>query len=189
MIIISHHAKNVVGFPTGAVVRINMAWLKTSEELYNVIEDIDRDVFLDLPEGRNKPPLPVLNIDDAIGAINKYKRIKYLGVSDVRSREQINSLRDIIPKRVRIIPKIESREGVENFFLIHGAMRLDENVIMLDKEDLYTDVGCDPVVYEECLVDIKQKARKAKVFVLELCGVIFADENGVDIVENSDIPV
>ncbi|MCF7907846.1 MAG: hypothetical protein K9L86_03085 [Candidatus Omnitrophica bacterium] len=175
MLIISQHARLLhIPFPDTAVFRVNVAWIKSQEELFSLLKQIKNDVFLDFPEGRFKPPIPILGLDDLLGAMDRFDNIKYFGVTNVTAAEQIIEMRKKVPQRVILIPKVESREGIDNLEKILGQLEKGEKFIMLDKEDLYTDLKEHKELFEQYVQLVKDKCRKNNISVLELQGVIFA---------------
>ncbi|MBU2044811.1 MAG: hypothetical protein KJ977_04240 [Candidatus Omnitrophica bacterium] len=175
MLIISQHARLLhIPFPDNAVFRVNVAWIKSKEELFSLLKQIKNDVFLDFPEGRFKPPIPILGLDDLLEAINNFDNIRYFGVTNVTKAQQIAEMKKIIPKRVLLIPKVESREGIDNLEEIISQLDKDERFIMLDKEDLYTDLKDCKELFGQYVQLAKDKSKRSNIGVLELQGVIFA---------------
>lgn len=177
LLIISQNARLAhMNIPPHAVLRVNVAWIKNREELFRVLSGITNDVFLDFPEGRRKPPRPVLKFPDLIEAMRLHKRVKYFGATDVRNEETVARLLKALPPNVQLIPKIESRAGVKRLELIAEALPYDTKYIMLDKEDLYTDLGSDNDTFLDYLQMVREKCWKSHVHVLELAGVIFVSD-------------
>ena len=175
MLIISQHARLLhIPFPEYAVFRVNAAWIKNREELFALLKEIKNDVFLDFPEGRLKPPIPNLGLEDLLSAMQHFDNIKYFGVTDVKNAKQIAEMRKMVPQRIRLIPKVESKEGIDNLEAIIAQLRKDEKYIMLDKEDLYTDLKDRKGLFEQYVGLAKVKSKKNNVNLLELQGVIFA---------------
>lgn len=176
MLIVSQHARLLhIPFPDYAVFRVNAAWLKNRRELFALLSKLRNDVFLDFPQGRLKPPQPVLNFSDLLAAMQRFDNIKYFGVSDVRNADVISRMRRKVPKRVQLIPKIESKEGIDNLEEIFSRLRKKERYIMLDKEDLYTDLKHRGKQFERYVKLAKDKCKKSGFTVLELQGVIFSE--------------
>lgn len=175
MLVISQHARLLnIPFPKHVVFRVNVAWIKTRKELFDLLKSLKNDVFLDFPEGRTKPPKPVLNFNDLIESMMKFRNIKYFAITDVKNADIIRKMRTVVPKRMRLVPKIESRTGIENLENIFGQMRNNEKYIMLDKEDLYTDLKNNKELFEKYIKLVEEKSYKKNIKVLELQGVIFA---------------
>jgi hypothetical protein len=81
----------------------------------------------------------------------------------------------LIPTRIILIPKIESKIGINKFELIINKLKRNEKYIMLDKEDLYTDLDNNNEKFEEYLQLIRNKCLDNSIECLELQGVIFSD--------------
>ena len=153
MLLISNHLLNLQQFKEvkDVVIRINMAHVKDKEQLDSFL-NTKNDIFLDYPKGRSKPP--TLHVPDALEAMAKYKNIKYFAVSNIETPSEVNMIASILPSHVRFCPKIETVKGViglEEIFKT-GYVRH----IMLDAEDLYTDVQNDVDLF----IQLKERVRK-----------------------------
>jgi hypothetical protein len=125
-----------------AVLRVNMAWIRDAADLTSILEqNKDRVIFLDYPEGRNKPPRPVLTMQDAYNAMSIHKNIKYFAVSNVENIQKVRDILAFLPKNIEFVPKIETIRGVKK--LAELVYDLGIKTMQLDKEDLYLDVGKD----------------------------------------------
>ena len=137
------------------------------------------DIFLDLPIRRIKPPHNFYNFDKIIPFIFKYPNIRYLAISNVGSYEDIRKHVDLFHKQVCIVPKIETKKGVENISEICAGI-IGEKIIMLDHDDLFSDLMKNNVpaskffTYIEELVDF---CNQNSVRLLKTRGVIFSDED------------
>lgn len=176
MILVSNNVQNKIELPKSATIRINMAWVKTIKELKVIIEsNINRDIFLDYPQGRSKPPRPVLSIDDAIEVMNLYSNIKYFAVSNIEKVSHVKSIQESITSQVEFVPKIETETGVLNLETLINECNI--KTIMLDKEDLFVDVEQDNTEFYKDIALVKQICKEKKVRLLELQGVIFIGED------------
>ncbi|MBI3573825.1 hypothetical protein HY090_02135 [Candidatus Kaiserbacteria bacterium] len=174
MLIVSNYllTKTDLMYPDHTVVRVNIAWIKSKRELVSVLEGIDKHhVYLDYPQGRTKPPKPILTLDHAIEMANRFSKVKYFAVSNVEDPEAIYAIRLQLPKTIELIPKIETKKGVENLEKIFK--KIDAKFIMLDKEDLYLDIKRDSKLFEKLIGITRKKGKKHGVKVLELHGVVF----------------
>ena len=175
MILISNHLTGMSQFKTlkDVVIRINMAHVKDQYELEKYLK-VPHDIFLDYPKGRTKPPIPTLHIPDALNAMQQYKNIKYFAVSNIQTNSETQMIIDTIPKHVSFVPKIETWKGVVNLDTILKNNPI--KYIMLDAEDLYTNVLND----QELFLYLKNRAREVcknnNVNILELNGVIFKND-------------
>lgn len=175
MLIVSNHlfSKSNIKFPEDVVVRINIAWIKNIEELKKLLSETKHDIYLDYPQGRTKPPLPTISLVESLALVHHYKHIKYFAVSNVEDPNSIEAIRDLLPKTVQLVPKIETQEGVRNLEAI--LTRIKAKNIMLDKEDLYLNANRDNSIFENLVNEARQKCLNCGVTVLELHGVVFMD--------------
>ena len=175
MIIVSNHLlkKTQLEFPNDKIVmRINVAWIKEKKDLIKLLEEIKHDIYLDYPQGRTKPPQPTLDLDEVIELIPQYKNVKHFAVSNVEDPVAIYGIKSKIPSDTNLVPKIETKKGIETLGEIIDAIKAKP--IMLDKEDLYIDVKRDHEEFER-LIELARKTCKEKgVKILELQGVVFA---------------
>jgi hypothetical protein len=175
MLVISNHVKKIgMKIPKNAVVRINIAWLNDLKELRSIInENKNNEVWVDYPTGRKKPPTPKILWIDAVKILNVYKNVKYFAFSNAEDCGNVWNIRKQVPKRIKLIPKIETVEGVRNLANIVKSAETD--TIMFDKEDLYTDVGHDPKYFEIFVDYVNKICKENKIKCLGLKGVIFSD--------------
>jgi hypothetical protein len=177
VLIISQHARLLhLPFPRHTVYRLNAAWIKSVKELDFLLKKIKNDIFLDFPQGRTKPPKPVLALNDMIEAMHKNTNIKYFAITNVKKPEQIDDIREKVPSRIKLVPKIESKSGIDNLEKIFKKLKRGERHIMLDKEDLYNDMGSHKELFERYVEKALACSKKKRISVLELQGVIFSDE-------------
>ena len=176
MILLSNHLLTLEEFKNvdNVVVRINMAHVKDKTELKKFV-NINSDVFLDYPKGRSKPPVPTLHVPDALEMMLKYPNIKYFAVSNIETPSEVKMISSVLPKHVSFVPKIETLEGVINLASIFETGCV--NHIMLDAEDLYTDVNNDTELYLQLKERVKNTCKTYNVELLELYGVIFKGDN------------
>ena len=162
--IISNNLIGKMPIPDDAIIRINLAWFKTKEEAEKVIIGC-KSVYLDYPDGRSKPPRPSISLVEAI-ELSKLDNVSYFAISNVEDVLKIKELQEQVGKP--IVPKIETKKGVE---IIEELIEIGIDMIMLDKEDLYTNVDCDSFLYT-LLID-KVRTYGSKIKILELQGVVF----------------
>lgn len=175
LVIVSNHLLKVmkVEFPREhIVVRINVAWIPTKEGLFELLSTITHDVFLDFPQGRSKPPLPTLNLDEILEIVPQFKNIKYFAISNVEDPIAVAELKARLPESVELIPKIETKKGIEG--LVSIIDKIDAKHIMLDKEDIYTNINHNHIEFERLVKLARTTCKKKDVTVLELQGVVFA---------------
>ena len=147
-----------------------MAHVKDSKQLEEFV-NVPYDIFLDYPKGRSKPPLPSSNLIEAIEFTRKYDNIKYFATSNIEEVSEVNLICEMLPEDVSFVPKIETLKGVLNLSKLFDTGKI--NHIMLDAEDLYTNIQNDV----ELFIDLKDRVRRVcgdyDVTCLELHGVIF----------------
>ena len=172
MILLSNHLLTLPEFKNieDVIVRINMAHVKDMKELHKFIK-VDYDIFLDYPKGRSKPPVPVLDMNDALEVMSQYKNIKYFATSNIEDVSEVDIICDIIPDTVSFVPKIETLQGVLNLEKIFNGGRVKH--IMLDSEDLFTDIKNDVSLYTYLIERVRKVCDEHNVKLLELYGVIF----------------
>lgn len=174
MIVISNHVKQIgMSVPPGAVVRVNLAWVKTKEEVQKIVDDFPHQtIWLDYPTGRRKPPQPKMSLLEAIALCHLSPRIGYFAFSNAEDRNLIELIRTVVPPAVRLVPKIETLDGVDRLATIVEAARTD--VLMLDKEDLYVDCDATVGLFDLKVEYVRAWCGSAGVKCLELKGVVFA---------------
>ena len=150
--------------PDDAIIRINLAWCENIDEDKKIINDCKQDIYLDYPDGRSKPPVPKINLNSAI-QLAKNDRVKYFAVSNC-DIEKVIELKDSVD--CIFVPKIETIEGVND---IPRMIEEGIEMIMLDKEDLYTDCKQDSKIYNQAL--FVARSYKNIIKILELQGVVF----------------
>ena len=175
MILLSNHLLTLDEFKKvkNVVVRINMAHVKDEKELKQFLSR-DYDVFLDYPKGRTKPPVPSLTLPEAIDKVKKYKNIKYFATSNIEEVSEVNLICEMLPDGVSFVPKIETLKGVLNLNKLFDTGKIKH--IMLDSEDLYTDIGNDVELFLNLKDRVKKTCMVYNVELLELYGVIFSEK-------------
>jgi len=182
MLIISNHVtKAGLLIPKDALVRVNLAWFNSTEEVNTTMKDLyDKQfgVYLDYPKGRTKPPTPTIMLADATEIANKWDNVKYFAVSNAETVNSLQLIKNVLRPNIELVPKVESVLGVHNIEdLVEG---LGIKTIMLDKEDLWTDILHGPQVEDaNTMFNInvelaRDKCKEFNVYLLELQGVVFA---------------
>ena len=167
MLVISNHLQGKMPLPKDAIIRVNLAWYPSVEAARQALDDANRDIYLDYPRGRTKPPKPKITLYEAIELANEYK-VRYFAVSNVEVPKFIEEISARL-ETAEFVPKIETALGVEN---IRAIITTGVKTIMLDKEDLYVDVDMDAWAYEKLIDSVRQQT--SNVTLLELQGVVFA---------------
>jgi len=173
MLIISNHLfdKTDLNFPDHTVVRVNVAWIKDLPELHNVLNRIKHDVYLDYPQGRTKPPTPIISLEDTIATAHQFSHVKHFAVSNVEDPQDIFQIKEQLPSHIGIVPKIETEKGIENLEQI--VQKIQNRYIMFDKEDLYLDVDRDSEKFQSLIELTRKKSKELGIEILELHGVVF----------------
>lgn len=172
MILISNHLTQLEQFKKlkNVVIRINMAHVKDSKQLEQFV-NVPYDIFLDYPKGRSKPPLPSSNLVEAIAFTRKYDNIKYFATSNIEEVSEVNLICEMLPEDVKFVPKIETLKGVLNLRKLFDTGKIKH--IMLDAEDLYTNIQNDVELFVELKERVRRVCKEYNVTCLELHGVIF----------------
>ncbi|MBI3336880.1 hypothetical protein HYZ98_04960 [Candidatus Peregrinibacteria bacterium] len=173
MILVSNHALERKYFPVpqDVVIRVNVAWVRTVPMLEKILTETEYDIFLDYPQGRTKPPVPTIALEDTLRSVHRFPHVKYFAVSNVEDPEAIHVIQRRLPTHVMMVPKIETQKGVDQLEYI--VKDTGVRYIMLDKEDLYFNIGGESELYGELVKRVRNKAKELSVEVLELHGVIF----------------
>ena len=168
-----------IPIPEGSVLRINLAWVNTLDELNSLLKKHNLSkIFLDLPIGRTKPPNNKYSFDDLISILNSNENIRYFAISNVNSSNDLKPFIDKIPKHVSIVPKIESPDGVSNIEEITSLLS-KEKIIMLDHDDLFSNIikrNETPERFKEYITNLVTFCENNNVIMLRTIGVIFSDE-------------
>ena len=172
MILISNHLLTLPEFKKveDVVIRINMAHVKDMKQLKEFL-DRDYDIFLDYPKGRSKPPVPSLSFKDSLNVLSKYDNIKYFATSNIEETAEVDLICDMLPEHMSFVPKIETLRGVQNLSNLFKTDKIFH--IMLDSEDLYTDVGNDVELFVSLKDRVARTCSDYGVELLELYGVVF----------------
>jgi len=166
MFIISNNLIGKMPIPDNAIIRVNLAWIKDVKEAKKILEQ-NKKIYLDYPSGRTKPPVPTITLDEAI-ELTKHKSVYYFAVSNAENATKLSEINARLTSAVELVPKIETTKGIEN---IEKMIAIGIKSIMLDKEDLYTNVKCNTKRYNKWLERIR--SYKGRIKILELQGVVF----------------
>ena len=181
MLIISQNATNYdLTFPSDVVLRINLAWCNSLEELENNLKKhSNQKIFVDLPIGRIKPPNNKYSLKDLKPILNIYKNIKYFAISNVEDETDLDEFLDIVPKTITIIPKIESPKGIINVKKIIEKLDYDEKYIMLDHDDLFSSIkrnNEEPSMFQTYVKQLITSCKENDVGILRTVAVVFSDD-------------
>ena len=180
MIIASQNLTNFdISLPENTIFRINLAWVDNLQMLENILKKHhDREIFLDLPRNRTKPPNNKYSIEELKPFLNNFKNIKFLAISNVDSSEDLKPFLEIIPENCCLVPKIESPFGVENIEKI-TAMLGAKKIVILDHDDLFSSLikmGNDTEKFQTYVKTLSEFCSKNQVTLLRTIGVLFGDQ-------------
>lgn len=164
-------------FPKGTILRINLAWHKNLDSIASMLSEyIDYDIFLDIPIGRKKPPNHDHDLDKISSLANSFENVKYVAISNVEKSADIAYHCKVF--KAKIVPKIESNEGIKNLEHILDAMNYEPPIIMLDHEDLFSSlVSMKRESHYLRVVDaLVSTCKKRKVELLRVKGIIFTND-------------
>jgi hypothetical protein len=182
MLLISQNIKNHYNleFPDDVVLRINLAWCNNLEELKEKLSnEKNAKFFLDLPQGRIKPPNNKYSLEEMIPILESNKQIRYLAVSNVEGKNDLQPFLDKLPDHINIVPKIESTNSILNIKEICNALKTEEKVVMLDHDDLFSSIirknenKNNFPKYVRKLIDF---CEKENISLLRTVGVMFSDD-------------
>jgi len=157
--------------PADAVIRVNLAWSKDRDDAERAVSQLRGcKIFLDYPQGRTKPPKPVVTLDEAIALANKYE-VAYFAVSNIESHLPLLGIKSLLHIAIQLVPKIESMKGVNNMSSI--IKKTGVQYLMLDKEDLWTSCGHNQSHFDAAVQAARNHAQYNEVHLLELQGVVF----------------
>lgn len=182
MLLVSQNIKNYYNFklPEDVVLRINLAWCNSIDELEKKLSDAkDSKFFLDLPQNRIKPPNSKYSLDELIPILESNPQIKYFAVSNIEGKKDLEPFLEKLPKNIIIVPKIESPNAVENIKEIFESLRNDKKIIMLDHDDLFSSIikqNIDKNQFEKYIQRLVEFCDKNNVLLLRTVGVIFSDD-------------
>ena len=181
MLIVSQNLTNYdIPIPKNAIFRVNLAWCNSIDELKLILKKHSNfKIFLDLPTKRIKPPNNRYSVEDLIPIINSNKQIHYLAISNVESSSDLQKYFELLPKNVTVIPKIESSKAIENLQNITSILPESEKILMLDHDDLFSDIlkkNETESKFKEYIKMLIKFCDKNNIKLLRTVGVVFNDE-------------
>lgn len=171
MIISNNALKYFDRLPSDLIIRINVAWCSSVEQLLTIIHNSTHPIYLDCPTGRSKPPVPTIDVQDIIKIANDNYRVHYFAFSNAEEPMAVSILRGAINSRIKLVPKIETVKGVENMIEICQAGQTD--MIMLDHEDLYVNVNHDSKRFNYFMDLVMEKGKLFNIKIFKVQGIIF----------------
>ena len=182
MLLISQNIKNHYNleFPDDVVLRINLAWCNNLEELKEKLSnEKNAKFFLDLPQGRIKPPNNKYSLEEMIPILESNKQIRYFAVSNVEGKNDLQPFLDKLPDHINIVPKIESPNSILNIKEICDALKTEEKVVMLDHDDLFSSIirkNEDKNNFQKYVKKLIDFCEKENISLLRTVGVMFSDD-------------
>ena len=182
MLLISQNIKNHYNleFPDDVVLRINLAWCNSLEELKEKLSnEKNAKFFLDLPQGRIKPPNNKYSLEEMIPILESNKQIRYLAVSNVEGKNDLQPFLDKLPDHINIVPKIESPNSILNIKEICDALKTEEKVVMLDHDDLFSSIirkNENKNNFQNYIRKLIDFCEKENISLLRTVGVMFSDD-------------
>ena len=181
MLLVSQNIGNYeINIPKDTVFRINMAWCNSIPELEEKLEkNRNSTLFIDLPIGRIKPPNNRYTLDEMVPILEKNQNVNFFAVSNVESADSLEEFLRKIPDRISIVPKIESPKGVLNIDEICTALKTKEKVVMLDHDDLFSNIIRNNEEKENFQMYIKKLddyCQEKNISLLRTVGVVFSDD-------------
>lgn len=160
-----------IPIPDDAIIRVNLAWTDTRSKLIKILRNPTHKLFIDYPMGRKKHPFTQIAFGDAINLCNRSSWVHYFAISNAENPDSIEALRYALNQRITLVPKIETRKGIENIKEIVQAAKTD--IIMFYKNDLWIDVDRNLARYLTYLDNITKTCSYLNVKMLVEQGIIF----------------
>ncbi|NWK01766.1 hypothetical protein HX804_00420 [Marine Group I thaumarchaeote] len=182
MLLISQNIKNHYNleFPDDVILRINLAWCNSLEELKEKLSnEKNGKFFLDLPQGRIKPPNNKYSLEEMIPILESNKQIKYFAVSNIENKNDLQPFLDKLPDHINIVPKIESPNAILNIKEICNALKTEKKVVMLDHDDLFSSIirnNEDKNSFQKYVRKLIDFCEKENISLLRTVGVMFSDD-------------
>ena len=135
--------------------------------------------FLDLPQGRIKPPNNKYSLEEMIPILESNKQIRYLAVSNVEGKNDLQPFLDKLPDHINIVPKIESPNSILNIKEICNALKTEEKIVMLDHDDLFSSIirkNENKNNFQKYIRKLIDFCEKENISLLRTVGVMFSDD-------------
>ena len=182
MLLISQNIKNHYNleFPDDVILRINLAWCNSLEELKEKLSNVKNGkFFLDLPQGRIKPPNNKYSLEEMIPILESNKQIRYFAISNVENKNDLQPFLDKLPDHINIVPKIESPNAILNIKEICDALKTEKKIVMLDHDDLFSSIihnNEDKNSFQKYIKKLIDFCEKENISLLRTVGVMFSDD-------------
>ena len=182
MLLISQNIKNHYNleFPDDVILRINLAWCNSLEELKEKLSNVkNAKFFLDLPQGRIKPPNNKYSLEEMIPILESNKQIRYFAISNIETKNDLQPFLDKLPDHINIVPKIESPNAILNIKEICDALKTEKKIVMLDHDDLFSSIihnNEDKNSFQKYVKKLIDFCEKENISLLRTVGVMFSDD-------------
>ena len=97
----------------------------------------------------------------------------------IQTNDFLDDFVDLVPKKITIVPKIESPNGVKNIEKIIAKLNYDEKFVMLDHDDLFSNIkknNEEPSMFQTYIKELIDKCKENNVGLLGTVGVVFSDD-------------
>ena len=181
MLLISQNiGKYDLKLPKDTIFRINLAWCNSLKELeVKLLKNKKAEFFIDLPIRRIKPPNNSYSLDDMLPIIKANPRIRYLAISNVENKNDLQPFLDKLPNYINIVPKIESTKAVLNIKEICDSLKTERRIVMLDHDDLFSSIirnNEDKNSFQEYIKKLISFCDEENISLLRTVGVMFSDD-------------
>ena len=105
--------------------------------------------------------------------------VKYFAVSNVETKKDLEEFIQKLPKKVIIVPKIESAKAIDNIDEICNSLKTSEKVVMLDHDDLFSSIirnNEKREKFQECIKELIDYCQENNISLLRTVGVVFSDD-------------
>lgn len=178
MILLSNNLRNYMPIPDHYVIRVNLAWTFSLDDLIENLNTHPNDFFIDIPSGRSKPPSNKYSLERLYPLFTEYTNVRYVAISNVEKSSQLDNWK-VFGARPILVPKIESIAGVENIEDIMSSIKT-EKIIMIDHDDLHTSLLKNDVspskLYSDYIDPLLEYCAENNVIALRTRGIVFSDE-------------
>jgi len=162
--------------------RVNLAWYADMASVKKVVDYYEwSDIFLDLPMGRKKPPNFSHDMEKVIELVSDSANIKYVAVSNIENAAQVKYYQTLF--KAQLVPKIETYMGVRNADQIVKALDIGSPTVMLDHQDLFSDlVGMGREgEYLNLVEKLERICEGTGTCLLRTVGVVFSEWAGKNV--------
>jgi citrate lyase beta subunit len=105
--------------------------------------------------------------------------IKYLAVSNVENKDDLQPFLEKSPDHINIVPKIESPKAVLNIKEICGSLKTEKKIVMLDHNDLFSSIinnNGDKNSFQGYIKKLIDFCEENNISLLRTVGVMFSDD-------------